>query len=304
LLAVPSAPRFATNKTHEQPPGPGSRQASIAQACARDEGEDTVKNKRKAAVEGRHRPLPLVLALAAFGLAASAPAAAEEQGWSFGLTPYLWLSTIDGSVTGDGGQPDVPLQLSAEDVVSQLDFAMMLSGEARNGRYGLLFDFLYVNLETSTPTPFGALWDEANVDTQGMIGSAAFAYRVFQNRPSWIDLYAGVRVLDLQVDATLEPGLLGQQESSLDKTLIDPLVGARTHIDIMDGIGVSAAFDVGGFGVGTDLTWQVLGTVDYAFNDWISLRIGYRHMSISYSNDSSDLDLNLSGPIIGTGFRF
>ena len=263
-----------------------------------------MKSKLSAVVARSRRRGGLALALSALAIGAAAPVAAEESGWSFGLTPYLWLSTIDGSMTGNGGQPDVPLQLSAQDVVSQLDFAMMLSGEARNGRYGLLVDFLYVDLDTSTPTPFGALWDEAKVDTRGMIGSAAFTYRVFQNRPSWIDLYAGVRVLDLQVDATLEPGLLARQESSLDKTLVDPLVGARTHIDIMDGIGVSAAFDVGGFGVGTDLTWQVLGTVDYAFNDWIALRVGYRHMAINYSDGGDELDLNLSGPIIGTSFRF
>ncbi len=243
-----------------------------------------MKSKLSAVVARSRRCGGLALALSALAIGAAAPVAAEESGWSFGLTPYLWLSTIDGSMTGNGGQPDVPLQLSAQDVVSQLDFAMMLSGEARNGRYGLLVDFLYVDLDTSTPTPFGALWDEAKVDTRGMIGSAAFTYRVFQNRPSWIDLYAGVRVLDLQV--------------------VDPLVGARTHIDIMDGIGVSAAFDVGGFGVGTDLTWQVLGTVDYAFNDWIALRVGYRHMAINYSDGGDELDLNLSGPIIGTSFRF
>src|SRR5690606_13220960 len=131
-----------------------------------------------------------------------------------------------------------------------------------------------------SPTPFGALWSEADVDTTALIGTAAVAYRFYQSRPAWIDAYAGVRVIDLAVDVSLEPGLAPRQESSLDKTLVDPVIGARTHIDIVDGFGVSAAFDIGGFGLGTDLTWQVIGTLDYAFNDWFMLRTGYRHMSI------------------------
>jgi len=243
-------------------------------------------------------------ALLAALLLAPPTASAAEEGWSFELTPYVWLTTVDGSFSGEVGGPDVPMSQSAQDVVSQLDFAFMLAGEVRNDRIALLFDILYVDLSTSSPTPFGALWSEADVDTTALAGTAAVAYRFYRSRPAWIDAYAGVRIIDVTVDATLEPGLLPQRESSLDNTLVDPIIGMRTQIDIVDGFGVSAAFDIGGFGLGTDLTWHVLGTLDYSFNDWFTLRTGYRHMSIDYSNDGAELDLNLSGPIIGAAFRF
>lgn len=252
------------------------------------------------------RILTVSALLTALGwLAGTHAAVAEDEGWTFSLTPYLWLTMADGSISiGGGSPPDIPISASAEDVLTNLDFAFMLSGEARHDRIGLLVDLLYVDLNSATPAPFGKLWTEANVDTKAFLGTAAVAYRVYRNRPGWIDTYAGVRVIDFRGDVTLEPGLAPELSSDLHKTLVDPVVGARAHIDLGDGMSVSGAFDVGGFGVGTDLTWQVLGTVDYAFNDWMTLRVGFRHLSIDYSQGDTALDLDLTGPIAGLSFRF
>lgn len=256
------------------------------------------------------RPSAPARRLAALSLAASmgwlagTPAAAEE-GWSFSVTPYLWLPMAEGSIsTDDGTPPNVPISASAQDILTSLDFAFMLSGEARQDRIGLMVDLLYVDLESSTPTPFGALWAEGTVDTKAFLGTAALAYRVFRNRPGWVDVYAGARVLDFTGEVTLEAGLAAERSADLSKTLVDPVVGVRAHLDLVDGLSVTGAFDAGGFGVGTDLTWQVLGTVDYAFNDWLTLRVGFRHLSIDYSSGDTSLDLDLSGPIVGTSFRF
>jgi hypothetical protein len=62
--------------------------------------------------------------------------------------------------------------------------------------------------------------------------------------------------------------------------------------------------DVGGFGAGSELTWQALGTVTYRATDWLDLRAGYRHLGVERSRNRTDIDVGLSGPIVGALYRF
>jgi hypothetical protein len=47
---------------------------------------------------------------------------------------------------------------------------------------------------------------------------------------------------------------------------------------------------------------QVQGTLDFAFTEKVSGRLGYRYMSIDYQG--SDLDLDLFGPLLGVTYAF
>ena len=62
--------------------------------------------------------------------------------------------------------------------------------------------------------------------------------------------------------------------------------------------------DVGGFGVSSDSTWQVMGALSYRLTDRIIARAGYRHLEVDYDNDGFVYDVELSGPILGVSFRF
>jgi hypothetical protein len=75
------------------------------------------------------------------------------------------------------------------------------------------------------------------------------------------------------------------------------------------GIGLSGATtygDGGGFGLGAHTDWQVIGTLDYALNSWISLRAGYRSLNFNYSSDIGSVGFNvhMRGPIFAGTFRF
>lgn len=62
--------------------------------------------------------------------------------------------------------------------------------------------------------------------------------------------------------------------------------------------------DVGGFGASSQVTWQVLGTIDYRIKDWMVLRAGYRHLYIDYHAKLMRLNLAQSGALFGATFRF
>jgi hypothetical protein len=66
--------------------------------------------------------------------------------------------------------------------------------------------------------------------------------------------------------------------------------------------------EVGGFGAGSDFTWQVFPTLDLRLTDKASLEFGYRWLDIDYGtaegNEQFRYDMLTQGPVVGFGFRF
>jgi hypothetical protein len=85
------------------------------------------------------------------------------------------------------------------------------------------------------------------------------------------------------------------------------LKARRCHRKLGNGFGLTAYGDVGGFGVGVHVDWQVIGTVDYAPNPWLNLHLGYRSLNLNYqASGGRDLgfDVHMWGPIIAGTSRF
>ena len=90
---------------------------------------------------------------------------------------------------------------------------------------------------------------------------------------------------------------------------MDPFVGLRVRHELSPGKELQFLGDIGGFGVGSDLTWQLFA--GYGFDFWKSSLhgvIGYRALAVDYSQDDrgfkNNLDLILHGPVIGLSFRW
>jgi len=66
--------------------------------------------------------------------------------------------------------------------------------------------------------------------------------------------------------------------------------------------------DIGGFGLGSDLTWQIQAYAGYRFSKLFQITAGYRIMSIDYEKGSGQdrflYDMNTFGPVLRLGFNF
>lgn len=66
--------------------------------------------------------------------------------------------------------------------------------------------------------------------------------------------------------------------------------------------------DVGGFGIGSDLTYQVIGTVGYLFDSGVRVFGGWRYFAFDYETEDGGLDktldLGYSGPVFGASYAF
>lgn len=264
------------------------------------------------------------------GSLAAAPAAqgAEDPydgSWHFSLTPYLWLPSTDASLildvppklSGLVNDVNMNVDVSAADILSDLNYGLMAAGDARKGRWSIATDFILLSLSSdnsdvrSVTGPGGIV--EIPVDTGSKVGLKGFvwtlagAYTVF-NEPSWsMDVLAGFR--DLQMKSSLDwhfsgpLGLLPQDGSfSRTKVLLDAIIGVKGRAQI----GESGHWFVPYYGdVGTGgskVTWQLAAGVGYAF-DWGDLSFDYR--ALHYETDGRVLkDLTMYGPALAATFHF
>jgi opacity protein-like surface antigen len=85
---------------------------------------------------------------------------------------------------------------------------------------------------------------------------------------------------------------------------IDPIVGGRIGFDLGSNFFLTAQGDVGGFDVGSELTWQLMGTVGYRFSDAVAARVGYRYLDVDYDDDDFVYDVATRGFVVGVTFSF
>jgi len=114
------------------------------------------------------------LATPALGFAQAEP---PQDGWHFEATPYLWAAGLSGWTRVGARTPTAKFDANFSDVWRNLDFGAMGAFEARNGRWAILFDAIYVKLsKTSDPLLGGAL-GTARLKGDQTILQLAGAYR-------------------------------------------------------------------------------------------------------------------------------
>ncbi len=242
-------------------------------------------------------------AMGLLGLLAGPARAQETPGVQFYISPYLWVAGISGDVTTRRGVTR-DVSVSFGDVLSNLSvIPFMGAAEVRYGRFGLLADVMYLSLKSDVSTR-GVLFGNGTGSVSSFTGTFLANYRVVDSGPHRLDLMAGVRPWDMWVKLSLNSALLPGRTFKASAGWVDPIIALRYSLRLGDSWGLTFYGDIGGFGAGSEFTWQVLGTVDYRVRDWLVLRAGYRHLAVNQSRRSLEFDGAISGPIIGATIRF
>jgi hypothetical protein len=84
----------------------------------------------------------------------------------------------------------------------------------------------------------------------------------------------------------------------------DPYVGLRTRYNFNKTFYTAVRGEIGGFGVGADLMWEVEGVVGINLTRSIFTEVGYRALGADYENDGLLFDVVMHGPQITTGITF
>ena len=233
-----------------------------------------------------------ILSLAAL-LVSSAPVSAQtaSEKWDVFVAPYLMAASMGGTTTVRGREAEV--EVSASDIFDNLQFGAMGLLIARKGNWGFGSDIIWMALGTTVR--------EINVDAN----QGAFAFYGLRGLGPAADLTFGLRINTLQ--GTLDFKRLGLVVDQT-KTWVDPIVGLTLRTPPDRRVMVRVYTEIGGFGLGSDFTWQIFPNVGFRLTRAASIEVGYRWLDIDYAsgegNSAFGWDVLSQGPVVGFGFRF
>ncbi len=282
-----------------------------------------------------------LLATAAFPVAAQvAPGSTKSSGehlkgyddWHFSVNLAGWLTSFQGDVTAEGDASHVNVDL--KDVLDllfhgKIDFTMDGRFEVSKGPWGLYGEIEYVRLSDSGEgrkdidvpifrPPGFTIQGNAEVISVYSVGEAALTYDVYAspclvaNMPELIaEVLAGARYQYIRTKANLElAGPLRDRSFEADdsKSWVDPFVGGRILWRPGESWITSLETDFGGFGAGSDFTFNIRAEAAYRITKWFFVNAGYRALYTDYESGSGDekfaYNLWVHGPFFGVGAEF
>ena len=221
---------------------------------------------------------------------------AVESDWHLDIAPYLWFPGVHGSVGGPRGEASV--HASAADLLSHFRFGLMGLADLRYKRVLTPVDVMWVRLrdDTALPGP-GLLAISANVEASEFLLTPKVGYRVIDREKIKIDALTGFRFWHLGQSLQFNPSLLGLTFSG-SQNWVDPLVGGRIVAVLSPKATVTIAGDVGGWGAGSQLDYQIVGVLGYQIKPKWTLMAGYRYLDVNYRSGQV-FDVAMSGVVFG-----
>lgn len=245
--------------------------------------------------------LAACLALVAPALLAQ-EAAPKTCEWHYDLDLYLWGTGLSGSAGPKSGAMRV--QESFSNLASHLDMAFMAHFEANNGTWGIVLDPYYVDLGDDAQTGSGY---PVHLDLKQFMTNLAGSYRLYRSPKTTFDLTFGLRYVEMKTAIT--PDAYPTQRQSID--WIDPIIGFKGNVRMSKVWSFGYRADVGGFGVGSRLTWSGVVRFDAAVSKHCSLGVGYIYYWVDYeknmdphSTDAFVYDMAQAGPSLSVSFHW
>ncbi len=227
---------------------------------------------------------------------------AASSGWEFSFAPYLYATGISGTVGARGRVLEV--DASFGNVLENLDIGLMGTFEARKGKLIFLSDLVWTKMSAERDTP-GGLYSTAKVGVNLFIFDPEVGYRVYESKAGSFDVLGGVRIWSVENNINLTTGLLPGFDVSQRKSWAAPVVGFHGLLNLSPKFFLSTKFDIGGAGIGADLTTQFYGGGGYRITPKIALIGGYRYLQVDYDDSEGFLfDTKMNGLVIGARFNF
>ncbi len=217
--------------------------------------------------------------------------------WKFDLAPYLWFSSIKGDI--GFRERSLPVNAKFKDILDKLSFGAMLHAEANKGNWTLISDLLYIKVKEEGSIE--GVVQQVDVEIDQTVLELGAGYKIVNIEDFLsVDGLFGFRYFGLG------PQIEADQQMVLDKnlTFIDPFFGIRFR-SVNEKWTNSVRFDVGGLGIGSELSWKLNFLIGYHFNDLLSLHLGYQGYNVHYKGDNAlDYNVYTGGFLTGLNFHF
>jgi hypothetical protein len=223
------------------------------------------------------------------------PPKPSDEGWHFGIAPYLWFAGVHGTVGALGHEGSV--HASFRDIFTYFNLGLMFALEPRYNRIVMPFDFMWMKLSDDKALPFEVGPTSVKVEIKEIMLTQKIGYRVIDSEKFKVDGLAGFRYLHLGNTLTLQPQISNSFYASAN--WVDAVGGARIQAVLSPKVTLTVFGDAGGGGANSD--YQVAGLLGWKFKKF-SLQGGWRYMSVNYRPSGGVrfvYDMATSGLIFG-----
>ena len=244
--------------------------------------------------------------LIALLLVVSSVVSASE--WKYHVTPFVWGVAQEGKMgwedKGPGGNTDLiaKYDMSFSDILDKLEGGALISFGGTKDKWSFDTEVIYMHLtEDVDVDPLST-----DADIKQTLVHANVYWQAYEKNGHQLDVFGGLRYVKIENEIDIAgSGLIGVSKD-IDETesWIEPVVGVRTATKINDVWTLVTRLDIGGFGVGSDLTWHAILGLDQKLGENWSAKYAYRHMDIDYDDDGFIYDSKSFGPAIGMTYRF
>ena len=123
-----------------------------------------------------------------------------------------------------------------------------------------------------------------------------------------VDIYAGGRLWNLDVESTIIDNgntnnvKMGQYTNSW----FDPVIGVNAEYVLSKDMKWAAwtKGDIGGFGVNSQMTWQMNAGFAYMLSPNFPLALGFKYVGVNYDKTARNWTVNEYGLTLGIGYRY
>jgi hypothetical protein len=221
---------------------------------------------------------------------------ASASDWHFTVSPYLWFPGVHGNIGGPNGG-EIGFSASPGDLLSHFRIGLMGVAEPRYKRIVMPLDIFWIRLGSDRALPNTPGQGVANLHATEFFLAQKVGYRVIDSERLKIDALAGFRYWYFGENLSFTTNTLNFSGS---QSWVDPLVGGRITGILTPKVGVTVGGDVGGWGVGSQMDYQIFGLLGYRIKPALALQVGYRYLYFDYRRASGAyLDTATSGVLFG-----
>jgi opacity protein-like surface antigen len=232
-----------------------------------------------------------VLLLLVCSLSATAQDDAPEvvdSSWQWYVAPYVWVPQVEGVLKVE----NIETGISTDFFSPANSVGMSFNFQGYRLNWGLLLDLTYLDYTVDNTSQSVSSYKGQSFTTE----------------------FALIRLLG--GESVHWRGLLGGRWTYLDRSVnttdggvnesrggwIDPFIGVGLTMPLAERHHIRARGDIGGFGIGSKLAWQLMAYYQYWISRKVTILAGYRYLDIDYDKgegrDQLIYDIRTHGPAL------
>jgi hypothetical protein len=207
--------------------------------------------------------------------------------WNFNITPFLILPWVNGNVQSEMLSQD--FGIDPADFINSLNGTFMINTELSKGMFFVAPSYIYLHNEVAK-----ILWTSKN-GNQTVTAEPAMQKHIMEliagmrfrlGTKFLLDPYLGLRYTMYHLFGSVQ-GIVNTTEFDENVDFWDPVLGFKAHLYQHPRIPIELKADIGGFGVGSKLTWSTWFNIGYSVSPTVDLLVGFAALSNKYESETA-----------------